>query len=193
MTGMTELLFWWLGQIPRDPRVMMVMNRLTWTRLAMAVLLLFAATVSVQAAEVSWVARGGMEQMSDTRVRQLLLQHFARWEGVPYEYGGYDRHGVDCSGFVNLTYKQVLGLDIPRSTELLAQTGRHVARNRLAIGDILVFRISATVLHVGIYVGRGQFIHASKTRGVMLSELDSPYWSDVYLKAVRVLHYDSTI
>jgi len=187
MKGMTGMFYWWLGQTSRDPRMMMVIGRLGRGCLAIAMLLMVPMT-DLHAAEPTMLARSGVEQMSESHLRQLLLTHFARWEGVPYEYGGYDRRGIDCSGFVNLTFKQALGVDIPRSTQLLASQGKRVARSALAVGDVLVFRTASKTLHVGIYVGDGQFIHASKSRGVMLSDVDSPYWRDVYIKAVRFLH-----
>lgn len=157
--------------------------------LLLLALLLVPASGELQAAEPTLLARhADADQLSDSQVRRLLLHHYARWEGVPYEYGGYDRHGIDCSGFVNLTYRQVLGVEIPRTTRQLSHSGHQVSRRHLAVGDVLIFRTAYATLHVGIYVGRGQFIHASKSRGVMLSDLNSSYWSGVYVKAVRFLH-----
>jgi len=120
-------------------------------------------------------------------VRQELLAKFSHWRGTPYRYGGMSHHGIDCSGFVHVIYRQALGIDVPRSTELLSRLRHRVSRRHLIAGDLILFRINHHTLHAGIYVGRGQFIHASKSRGVMLSSLHNPYWKETFSKAVRVI------
>jgi cell wall-associated NlpC family hydrolase len=120
-------------------------------------------------------------------VRHALLSKFDRWQGTPYRYGGMSHRGIDCSGFVHVIYHQALGIDVPRSTELLSRLRHRVSRRHLVAGDLILFRINRHTLHAGIYVGHGQFIHASKSRGVMLSSLHNPYWREVFSKAVRII------
>jgi cell wall-associated NlpC family hydrolase len=55
------------------------------------------------------------------------------------------------------------------------------------VGDLVFFKTGLAKRHVGIYIGKGQFIHASTSRGVTRSRLNSPYWSKHYWKSVRVL------
>lgn len=124
---------------------------------------------------------------SDSSLRAALLQHFDRWEGTPYHFGGNSRRGIDCSGFVHAIFRDALGIEVPRSTKLLSGIRRRVSFTDLRAGDIIIFRTSPGVLHAGIYVGQGQFIHASKSRGVMLSSFSNPYWTDVYEKSVRII------
>jgi probable lipoprotein NlpC len=126
-------------------------------------------------------------QYSDSQLRSKLLRHFYRWEGAPYRFGGNSRYGVDCSGFVHVAFRDALGMDVPRSTKLLSTAGPRISSSRLKTGDIIIFRTSRSNLHTGIYVGKNQFIHASKSKGVILSKLSNPYWKDVYYKSVRVL------
>jgi len=147
----------------------------------LALLILFMPFTS------SAARHGYTTQLSDASLRATLLKHFDRWEGAPYRFGGNSRYGVDCSGFVHIMFRDALGVDVPRSTQLLSRTGYPVSQRRLASGDIIIFRTSRTNLHVGIYVGHGQFIHASKTHGVILSRLSNPYWRDVYVKSVRII------
>lgn len=123
---------------------------------------------------------------SPGQVRAQLLKHFRRWEGVPYRYGGNSYDGVDCSGFVHIMFDRALGREVPRSTELLSRIRHRISRKELRAGDIIIFRIPRVGLHAGIYVGNGEFIHASKSRGVMRSLLSNPYWQNTYSKAVRV-------
>lgn len=149
------------------------------------ILLPFALSLLVAGFSATAVAasyRPGTEQ-----VRQALLAKFDRWQGTPYRYGGMSHRGIDCSGFVHVIYRQALGIRVPRSTELLSRLRHRVSRRHLVAGDLILFRINRHTLHAGIYVGRGQFIHASKTRGVMLSSLRNPYWRGVFSKALRII------
>lgn len=128
---------------------------------------------------------GSYSHAHTQHVRQALLAKFHDWKGTPYRYGGMSHRGIDCSGFVHIIYRQALGLTVPRSTARLSRIRHRVPRHRLAAGDVILFRIGHRAMHAGIYVGHGRFIHASKSRGVMMSSLDNPYWKRVYSKAVR--------
>jgi len=120
-------------------------------------------------------------------VRQGLLAYYDTWKGVPHRMGGLSRRGIDCSGFVYRAYRDVFGITLPRSTQLQAGTGIFVPRRHLSAGDLVFFRIGRNTRHVGIYLGNSQFMHASKSRGVIISSLDNPYWLQTYWRALRVM------
>jgi len=122
---------------------------------------------------------------SDTPTSQKLFAHYNEWRGVRYREGGQSKMGIDCSGFVQLAYKQKFNKNIPRSTELMANSGNSVKRNSIRPGDVVFFKTGWKQRHVGIYVGKGEFIHASSSRGVMKSRLSNPYWSDAYWMSRR--------
>ncbi len=121
-------------------------------------------------------------------MRQNLLAHYQRWRGTPYRYGGLSRSGVDCSGFVYLTYQSAIGFTVPRTTQALAQTGERVSKSQLRVGDLIFFNTGKKTRHVGIYLGNHEFLHASTSRGVIVSKLNNPYWLSSYWKARRVLN-----
>lgn len=121
-------------------------------------------------------------------VEQALLDHYRAWRHVPYRYGGLSKRGIDCSGFVHVTYRDLFGIRLPRSTTVLAESGRATSRDNLETGDLVFFRTGRRTRHVGIYISGGRFMHASKSSGVMLSSLDNPYWAEHYWKSVRVNH-----
>lgn len=123
---------------------------------------------------------------SDTPLLQSLKAHYNEWRGVRYREGGLSRKGVDCSGFVYLAYKKRLHRTIPRTTERLARAGREVDTSQLRPGDLVFFKTGWKARHVGIYLQKGQFMHASSSRGVMISRLDNPYWSEAYWMARRL-------
>ncbi|CAG36409.1 C40 family peptidase [Desulfotalea psychrophila] len=128
--------------------------------------------------------------------RQNIIKNlgviFQKWEGTPYRYGGQTRRGIDCSAFTQQVYQQLFAICLPRTTRGQIRTGRYIPRNKLHPGDLIFFQIGKGGRHVGIYTGRGKFIHASSSRGVMQSSLARRYWQKRYLKA-RTLYRTSGI
>ena len=116
-----------------------------------------------------------------------LHAQYQRWKGTPYSLGGLNKKGIDCSGFVHVTFRDAFGLKIPRTTEALAEKGKSIPKQQLNIGDLVFFKTGIAKRHVGIYIGNQQFIHASTSRGVMKSRLTNPYWSQHYWKSTRLL------
>jgi cell wall-associated NlpC family hydrolase len=119
-------------------------------------------------------------------VRQELYTQYRQWKGARYEVGGLSRRGIDCSGFMYVTFKSKLGIVLPRSTELQAQSGEAVSRSALRTGDLVFFKTGIFIRHVGVYLERGRFLHASTSHGVMISELGDAYWKSRYWKARRI-------
>ncbi len=79
--------------------------------------------------------------------------------GVPYRYGGMSpRSGFDCSGLVAFVYRH-FGIALPHYTGGQIFAGRRVRRGSLRAGDLVFFGAG----HVGLYVGRGRFVHAPHT------------------------------
>ncbi|KAA9001406.1 endopeptidase [Affinibrenneria salicis] len=117
-----------------------------------------------------------------------LNDQLRQWRGTPYRYGGLNRRGVDCSGFVYLTYRDRFGMQLPRSTEAQTEIGTRISRDELLPGDLVFFKTGSgeNGLHVGIYDTDDQFIHASTSRGVMRSSLDNVYWKRAYWQARRI-------
>jgi cell wall-associated NlpC family hydrolase len=108
------------------------------------------------------------------------------WHGTPYRYGGLSKHGVDCSGFVYLTFRNMFSISLPRSTEQQSNTGVHISQTQLHAGDLVFFRTGFSKTHVGIYLDKRRFLHASTSKGVMISNMDNAYWRDKFWKAQRI-------
>ncbi|MCK1970374.1 bifunctional murein DD-endopeptidase/murein LD-carboxypeptidase [Franconibacter sp. IITDAS19] len=120
-------------------------------------------------------------------VKSRLMDQYASWKGVRYRLGGSTKSGIDCSGFVQRTFREQFGLELPRSTYEQQEMGKSVDRTKLRTGDLVLFRAGSTGRHVGIYIGNNQFVHASTSSGVMISSMDEPYWKKRYNEARRVL------
>lgn len=120
-----------------------------------------------------------------------LLPVAKKYIGVPYKYGGTSVSGFDCSGYINVVYKE-LGINLPRTTKGLATAGTYVERNNLRVGDLVIFNtFGSGPSHAGIYIGNDEFIHSSSSKGVSISSLNDPYyWKNKYIGARRVLSFD---
>ena len=122
----------------------------------------------------------------DPLLAKLYQQH-EKWHGTPYRIGGNSRAGIDCSGFVQVTYKDLFGLNLPRTTTQQFRSGPHVNRADLKTGDLVFFRHGR---HVGIYLENHRFLHASTSRGVMISDIRNPYWTQHYWRSISVLPHN---
>lgn len=117
-----------------------------------------------------------------------LNDQLNHWRGTPYRYGGLSRRGVDCSGFVYLTFRDRFNLQLPRSTRAQTDIGTRIDKDQLLPGDLVFFKTGrgGNGLHVGIYDSDNQFIHASTSQGVIRSSLENSYWQKAFWQARRI-------
>lgn len=117
----------------------------------------------------------------------LLPEFIEEWEGTPHRMGGNTKKGVDCSGFVIQCYLQVYEKEfIGRRAEDLFGETQPVKREDLKEGDLVFFKINGRRIdHVGIYLSNDDFVHASSSRGVMVSNLNEAYYSKRFFMGGR--------
>ena len=114
------------------------------------------------------------------------------WIGVKYRYGGNTKNGVDCSGLVGNIYRHVYKINLERnSANILRRNCVVVNRNSLREGDLVFFRstgarTSSVPNHVGLYLKGGKFIHASSSKGVIVSNLSEAYYIRAWMNGGRV-------
>ncbi|MDR1125374.1 MAG: C40 family peptidase [Deltaproteobacteria bacterium] len=147
------------------------------------------AAVKPQPAKTAQAAAGKqLNRGKAAAVRGDVLCRTARSQvGTRYKYGGSTpKTGFDCSGLLVWAYKQH-GLSIPRTAKAQSSAGRSVQRNKLAPGDIVVFRIKSGY-HTGMYTGNNRFIHSPRSgSSVREDQLDSSYWKKAYTGARRLI------
>ena len=112
--------------------------------------------------------------------------------GARYVYGGASPSGFDCSGFTLYIYKQ-FGFSLPHSATSQLAYGEEVAKEDLKPGDLVFFRDTSitrkAASHVGVYIGDGQFVHASSSRTgyVKVNNLTDSYFRNIYVGARRLI------
>lgn len=124
--------------------------------------------------------------------RSRLVRVAQSYVGVPYQWGGNTRAGLDCSALTRAIYREAYGLELSGNSQQLYQLGSGVSTPRqLRPGDLVFFRISSQgpgISHVGVYLGRNRFAHASPTMGqVVIAPLSAPYFQARYAGARRIL------
>lgn len=121
-----------------------------------------------------------------SKLATLLARSALRFLGTPYVFGGTSAAGFDCSAFVQHVYAME-GISLPRTADAQYDVGRPAVGGP-RVGDLVFFETyTGGVSHVGIYVGKGKFVHASSSHGVMVSKLSESYWKSRYLGAKRLI------
>lgn len=119
-------------------------------------------------------------------MRDKITTSVLSWNGIAYKWGGRSRAGVDCSGLVQRIFIEN-GIQLPRTSFEQFKVGVGIPKERLEPGDLVFFNTNgAGASHVGIYLGDGQFISATKDC-VEIQSLQDPYWAKTYRGSRRVI------
>ena len=127
--------------------------------------------------------------ISDIRIKEEIIRTAKKYLGVRYKFGGYSlKTGIDCSGYVKKIFGK-FNIELPRTARAMYwNSGKKVPKSQLQIGDLVFFTTYAKFpSHVGIYLGDGQFIHASSgARKVSITSLHKKYYQKRYIGAKRI-------
>ena len=125
--------------------------------------------------------------VEESEITNFKLYRFVdEWYGVPYKYGGKAKTGVDCSGFTSNLLRDVYGITLAGSANSMYEACESVNEKNLQQGDLVFFKInSKKVSHVGVYLQNRRFVHASSSRGVVISCLDEAYYTKYFFKGGR--------
>ena len=120
-------------------------------------------------------------------MNQTLMEFYNEWRPVKYKFGGNSKKGIDCSAFTQRIYKEKFNINIPRTTRTQVKVGKEIKRSELETGDLVFFKTGINDRHVGVYMGNGDFMHAS-IKGVKFTKLDKPYYKRKYWTSRRILN-----
>jgi cell wall-associated NlpC family hydrolase len=118
-----------------------------------------------------------------------LISHVKFYLGTPYKYGGSNRYGMDCSGFVMSVFKSAFDVDLPHNAEQISNKTKSIPLKNIQCGDLVFFEIvkGNGISHVGIYLTNTHFVHASSKRGVTISSFRKEYYKKRFKAVHRVL------
>ncbi len=116
--------------------------------------------------------------------RNSLVEECKKYIGTPYLYGGLTKDGIDCSGLVFTAVRDSTGIQLPRTVNALYSFVSIIPDSKKQKGDLVFFKtVESRISHVGIYIGKDQFIHSisdGPNTGVIVSSLKENYWKTRY-------------
>ena len=127
-----------------------------------------------------------------TNSAQDLILKGLELVGINYRRGGTNPDsGLDCSGFVQVVFKDAVGKLLPRTAKEQSEVGNVVDQNELKPGDLVFFNTMRRAFsHVGIYLGDNRFMHAPRTGAeVRVEDMSQSYWVKRYNGARRVVEH----
>lgn len=125
-----------------------------------------------------------------SRTQKKLVKEAETWIGTPYLYAGAEKgKGTDCSGFVMKVYLESCEMKLPRNSAKQAEFCVPIKEEEVEAGDLVFFATGKDpkkVSHVGMMVDAESFIHASCSKGVVVSKISSTYYRKRFLMYGRV-------
>lgn len=149
-----------------------------------------ASSASALARQPAPVKSGARTAAEAPELAEEVVLNALSLIGVPYRWGGsHPNEGLDCSGLVQWVYRGAANLQLPRRSDEMMSHGHPVSSDSLRAGDLVFFNtLQRTGSHVGIYIGRGRFVHAPNARGVVrIESLDQIYWASRFDGARRLI------
>lgn len=115
---------------------------------------------------------------------EKLYRFIDSWIGVPHLSGGMDKKGVDCSGFTSILEKEIFSRAAPRTAKSMAEIVKRKYEGDLKEGDLVFFDFQGQKFsHVGVYLHNNKFVHASTSKGVIISDLKDPWYYKYFSRA----------
>jgi SH3-like domain-containing protein len=136
-----------------------------------------------------WIQQSDIEIDPHYLTMPEMLAFSKKFVGLPYRWAGISTFGFDCSGFVQMLYRQI-GVILPRDAEDQANWGRLMPVNKsdLEPGDLVYLGFDNKISHAGVYLGNNKFINITphKSPIVQVSDLREPHWQKIYITARRL-------
>lgn len=139
---------------------------------------------SIKSTELSMILKDVDKKRKD------LVKEAYSWIGTPYRYARAEKGcGTDCSGMVLKVYEKIYGVKLPRNSAKQAEFCKRISKSNVKSGDLVFFatgKDTHKVSHVGIMVDKSSFIHSSSSKGVCISQVETPYYTRTLIQYGRV-------
>lgn len=123
-------------------------------------------------------------------LEKKLIDEAMSWIGTPYKYAGSEKgKGTDCSGMILKIFEDVAETKIPRNSGKQAEFCVKLKKKEVRPGDLVFFatgRDPSVISHVGIMIDDISFVHASTKKGVIISEVNTPYYERTFMMYGRI-------
>ena len=130
------------------------------------------------------------KEKKDKTTGEQIVAECLTWIGTPYGYGHSEKgKATDCSGMVIVVYENIAGIKLPRNSAQQADFCDEIKEKDIKPGDLVFFATGSDrkkVSHVGVMIDRINFVHASGSKGVIRSEMTTPYYKRNFIKYGRV-------
>lgn len=130
------------------------------------------------------------KEKKEKNLGEKIAEESYSWIGTPYGYGRSEKGvATDCSGLVIVVYEQIAKIKLPRNSAQQADFCDNLKEKDIKPGDLVFFatgKDKKKVSHVGVMIDRNKFVHASASKGVILSEMTTPYYQRTFIKYGRV-------
>lgn len=124
---------------------------------------------------------------------QNIIETALSYSGTPYAYRGTTVNGMDCSGLVYTSFAEN-DITLERSSHLMATRGKRIDLSQVRPGDLVFFitsRDKSRINHVGLVIKNKdndiRFIHATTSKGVLISSMKENYWDHAFVQARNIL------
>lgn len=119
---------------------------------------------------------------------EKLYRFIDTWMGVPHRTGGMDKNGIDCSGFTSILQKEIYDQPLPRVASQMAVQVKRKYEEDLQEGDLVFFDFEGKKFsHVGVYLQNNKFVHASTSKGIIISDLKDPWYYKYFSRAGKFI------
>ena len=146
-------------------------------------------------ARIVTVHRPGSFQYSSSAFPEAKLKaEMKEYLGIPYRAGGASLKGMDCSGFARTIYANLFGIELPHNSAAQFSFPKlhEIDEDDLQTGDLVFFSRKKRINHVGVYLGDGNFIHATNGNGITISSLDDQHWKSRMVATKRLMSFDKS-
>lgn len=141
------------------------------------------ASTEYYQSQIDQLDKGGRKnrhKKNDSKMGKKIIEEAYTWLGTPYSYACAEKGvATDCSGMVLQVYEKIAGIKLPRNSAKQAEFCKSINKKEVKIGDLVFFATGKNedvISHVGIMVDDKNFIHASASKGVVVSDMTQPYY-----------------